>query len=88
MDGQFIVKLCLAEVLRVFRVSQLSNINHSIAYLGCSTDYLQTYIHSKVPEGKRLIGVCHIKHLNEFDFDDVEAILKCCHFTNLYPMYE
>ena len=84
-----IVKLVRAQVWRAFKNSTLSKINHSIAYIGCDTDTLKKHIQSKMIEGMTFdnIHYDHIKPVSRFDLNDEEELLKCCHFTNLQPLF-
>ena len=86
---QVLVNLVRTQVVRAFKNSTLSKINHSITYLGCDTETLKKHIQAKMIEGMTIdnIHYDHIKPISRFDLNDEEELLKCCHFTNLQPLF-
>jgi hypothetical protein len=66
----------------------------TIKLLGCSYDYLKTYIEKKFTEGmtwdKVISGEIHLDHkkpCSSFDLSDEEEQKKCFNYSNLQPMW-
>jgi hypothetical protein len=57
-------------------------------YLGCSAEFLQKYIESKLTDEMREIGyeIDHIKPVANFDLTIEEELKKCLHWSNLQPL--
>jgi len=69
------------------------NRERTIAYLGCSIDYLKSYLEMKFKEnmswdnyGKWEID--HILPCVSFDLTKEENLHKCFHYTNLQPLWK
>jgi hypothetical protein len=61
---------------------------------GCTYEEFKNYIESQFTDGmnwgnRGLKGWCldHIKPISLFDLNDEEEIKKCCHYTNLQPLW-
>ena len=66
----------------------------SVRDLGCSMDFLKSYIESKFQAGMtwenwslRGWHIDHIKPLSSFNLTNREEFLKACHYTNLQPLW-
>lgn len=61
----------------------------NIEYLGCTPQYFKNYIQSKFTDGMDFtnIQLDHIKPISKFNLEDPEEFLKCCHYTNLQPLF-
>jgi len=64
--------------------------------LGCSIDFLKTYLESKFLSGmswenhgnkEGQWSIDHIKPLSKFDLTIREHLLEACHYTNLQPLW-
>lgn len=64
---------------------------------GCDLETLKKYIESKFKEGmnwdnrgktKGTWQIDHIRPYSKFDLTKEEEILKCCHYTNLQPLWQ
>ena len=62
--------------------------------LGCSIEYLKTYLEGKFEPGMSWDNwahdswhIDHIVPLASFDLTDREQLLKACHYTNLQPLW-
>jgi hypothetical protein len=66
----------------------VSKTKHTIEYLGCSEEFLFTYITSKLTDDMKEFGyeIDHIKPISKFNLEDEEELLKCCHWSNLQPL--
>lgn len=62
----------------------------TIEYLGCSPEYFQKYIQSKMIDGMTFdnIHYDHIKPVSAFHLDIEEDLLNCCHYTNFQPLFK
>lgn len=65
-----------------------------IRSLGCSVDFLKSYLESKFKPGMLWSNWClrgwhvdHIKPLASFDLTDPAQLAEACHYTNLQPLW-
>ena len=63
-----------------------------IQILGCSVNDFEEYLQDKMTEGMTYENygdweVDHIKPFSSFDFNDLEQIKICCHYSNLQPLW-
>jgi len=83
--------------LRARLAQAIKNFNKAgsaIRDLGCSIEFLKTYLESKFQPGmtwenhtKYGWHIDHIVPLITFDLTDREQFLKACHYTNLQPLW-
>ena len=92
--------LCILQRTQLSRVIKQSNhtkIKHSIEYLGCDSEYLKSFLQSKMDLYNQIetneikmdftnIHIDHIKPISKFNLDDEDEFLDCCHYTNLQPL--
>ena len=60
--------------------------------LGCSLDECRASLESKFTEGMNFDNygeweIDHIKPISSFDMSSDDDIKKCCHYTNLQPLW-
>ena len=62
---------------------------HTIEYLGCSNEVLLIHITNKMVDGMTFDNthIDHIKPVSRFDLDNEEEFMKCCHYSNLQPLF-
>lgn len=73
-------------------IKRRQKIGSAILDLGCSIEYLQTYLESKFQPGMSWdnYGKWHIDHiipLSKFDLQDIDQFSKAVHYTNLQPLW-
>ena len=62
-------------------------------YLGCTLEEFKNYLISKFEFGMMIENygfweIDHIMPISKFNFNDINDIKKCCHYTNLQPMWK
>ena len=62
-----------------------------IQILGCSVSEFETYLQNKFIDDMSFDNygeweIDHIMPVSSFDFNDLEEIKECCHYTNLQPL--
>ena len=84
----YLVKLQRYSLWRVLRQSNLDKTKHTIEYLGCSPEYFKQYIQNKMTDEMTFenINIDHIKPVSQFNLNDEQQFLDCCHYTNLQPL--
>jgi hypothetical protein len=81
----------LSSALKICRASKL---HHTFELIGCTPEFLASYIKSKLKDGMTvqdlLDGKIHIDHIipcAAFDLTKAEEQRKCFHYTNLQPLW-
>lgn len=79
---------------RVFYTAGIKKSISTEELFGCTCEQLKKYIESQFTSGmtwenRGLKGWCldHIKPISLFNLNDEEEIKKCCHYTNLQPLW-
>ena len=79
---------------RVFDSARINKNASTEELCGCTCDQLKNYIESQFTSGmtwenRGLKGWCldHIKPISLFNLNNQEEIKKCCHYTNLQPLW-
>lgn len=68
--------------------SKIKKTQHSIEYLGCTSEYFVEYLKNKMTECMTFdnIHLDHIKPVSRFNLDNHEEFLSCVHYTNFQPL--
>ena len=84
----YLVNLQRSSLKRMLKISNLSKIKPTIAYLGCSAEYFKEYLQKKMTDEMTFenIHIDHIKPVSRFNLDDPDEFSFCCHYTNLQPL--
>ena len=84
----YLINLQRSSLRRLFEISNIQKIKHTIEYLGCDSEYFMDYIKCKMTPEMNFnnIHIDHIKPVSKFDLDNHDEFLKCCHFTNMQPL--
>jgi hypothetical protein len=74
---------------RLLKESSQVKTKRTIEYLGCDGDFFVEHIKKKMIDGMTVdnIHIDHIKPVSRFNLDDHEEFLKCCHYSNLQPLF-
>lgn len=85
---RYLVNLQRSSIKRMIKISNLSKIKPTIAYLGCSAEYFKEYLQKKMTDEMTFenIHIDHIKPVSQFNLNDPDEFLHCCHYTNLQPL--
>jgi hypothetical protein len=84
----YLVNIQRHAVKRVLKQSNLTKTKHTIEYLGCDSEYFKNYIQNKMTDEMTFenIHIDHVKPVSQFNLNDEEQFLDCCHYTNLQPL--
>lgn len=83
LNRRMCTKLKKRSILREFKYNDL---------LGCSLEDFKSYLQYKFKEGMNFDNygeweIDHIKPISSFDLSLEDDIKKCCHYTNLQPLW-
>lgn len=94
-DPQF--KLVVSLRIRLNKaLKRNQKVGSAVEDLGCSVDFLKTYLETKFQEGMNWgnhgkgLGkwnIDHIKPLSKFDLTNTQEMKYACHYTNLQPLW-
>jgi hypothetical protein len=70
--------------------AKVSDNNYEL--IGCTPAFLAKWLESKFQDGMSWsnMGAWHIDHIvpcSAFDLSDKDQLLRCCHYTNLQPLW-
>jgi len=93
----YLINLQRVNITRLFKNSTLIKKNHSIEYLGISSDEFIDFFEKKmnlyndndnniIEMTWNNIHIDHIKPVSVFDLDDENEFLNCANYTNLQPL--
>lgn len=87
-------KLITNQRTRITGILKKHKTNKTLDLLGCSAQFLRSYIEDKFLEGMTWDNygqygwhVDHITPCSSFDLTDIEQQKKCFHYTNLQPLW-
>jgi hypothetical protein len=85
----YLINLQRIQIARSLINNRTAKPKQHIEYLDCSPEYLRKHIKTKMVEGMTFqnIHIDHIKPVSAFNLEDPEEFLKCCHYTNIQPLY-
>lgn len=93
-DPLKMLKKCLRQRLLYGLNGKTKNLK-TLQYLGCSIEELKFHLEVQFKEGmtwdnrgKGGWEIDHIIPMDSFDLSDEEDIHKCCHFSNLQPLWK
>jgi hypothetical protein len=71
-----------------YSLKKLGKTKNTIDYLGCSPEEFYNYIKAKMTSEMSLnnIHIDHIKPVSKFNFENIEDVYQCCHWSNLQPL--
>ena len=80
--------------VRINKEMKKAGIKREFTYtqiLGCSINEFEIYLENKFTEGMSFENygeweIDHIRPVSVFDFNNLDDIKKCCHYTNLQPL--
>ena len=85
-------RLIMSRVHNALKYKTTSKQNHTIDYLGCSSETLHSYLENQFTNGMNwenqgLWHMDHIRPCSSFNFENEEEIKMCFHYTNLQPLW-
>jgi hypothetical protein len=85
---KYLVNIQRHQIWRIMQQTNIEKTQPSIEYLGCSAVYFKEYISKKMTAEMTFdnIHYDHIKPASVFDLNDLDELLKCCHYTNFQPL--
>ncbi|MEI8129753.1 MAG: HNH endonuclease signature motif containing protein [bacterium] len=88
-----IIKNMRRRILSAFEYQNLNKSKKSLELIGCTPDFLKTYISQKFKDGMNYtnngLKGWHIDHIIPLSSagNDIEKLEKLCHYTNLQPLW-
>ena len=85
----YLVHLQRNRINQVLKQNDYTKTKSTIEYLDCSPEFFVEWMKSKFVENMSFdnIHIDHIKPVSRFNLKDPDDFLKCCHYTNLQPLF-
>lgn len=86
---KYLVHLQRNRLRKIFTMKNLEKTKHTIEYLGCTEQEFYDHIIKQMIPGMTFdnIHLDHIKPISKWNLEDEEELRKCCHYTNIQPLF-